>query len=194
MYHYVTDEQPMDLNSFLQYFTKEERKRLIFLDGITKSLGGSNIRNSHLIASEEVIKFIVSRASHTVMPPYFSLAVAMAAYQMGYDKASKPIVEPTNASRKALKEFLDKHQFKYILGKGYYAFIHVGAWLKAKGWTDTEPMGQYFAEEFGLAVVPGAFFSAYGGEWIRFSYATPVERTLGALERLVQGLKSLEAL
>jgi aspartate/methionine/tyrosine aminotransferase len=43
-------------------------------------------------------------------------------------------------------------------------------------------------------VVPGAFFSAYGGEWIRFSYATPVERTLGALERLVQGLKSLEAL
>lgn len=194
MYHYVTDEQPMDLNSFLQYFTKEERKRLMFLDGITKSLGGSNIRNSHLIASEEVVKFIVSRASHTVMPPYFSLAVAMAAYQMGYDKACKPIVEPTNASRKALKQFLEKHQFKYILGKGYYAFIHVGGWLKSKGWTDTEPIGQYFAEEFGLAVVPGAFFSAYGGEWIRFSYATPVERTLGALERLVQGLNSLEAL
>lgn len=194
MYHYVTDEQPMDLNSFLQYLTKEEQKRLIFLDGITKSLGGSNIRNSHLIASEEVVKFIVSRASHTVMPPYFSLAVAMAAYQMGYEKASKPIVEPTNASRRALKQFLDKHGFKYILGKGYYAFIHVGEWLKSKRWTDTEPMGQYFAEEFGLAVVPGAFFSAYGGEWIRFSYATPVERTLGALERLVQGLKSLEAL
>ncbi len=192
MYHYVTDEQPMDLNSFLQNFSKEERKKLVFLDGITKSLGGSNIRNSHLIASEEVIKFIVSRASHTVMPTYFSLAVAMAAYKMGYDKASKPIVEPTNASRKVLKKFLDEHHFTYILGKGYYAFIHVGDWLKSKGWTNTEPMGQYFAEEFGLAIVPGAFFSAYGGEWIRFSYATPVERTLGALERLVQGLNSLE--
>lgn len=192
MYHYVTDEQPMDLNSFLQNFSKEERKRLVFLDGITKSLGGSNIRNSHLIASEEVIKFIVSRASHTVMPTYFSLAVAMAAYKTGYDKASKPIVEPTNASRKVLKKFLDEHHFTYILGKGYYAFIHVGDWLKSKGWTNTEPMGQYFAEEFGLAIVPGAFFSAYGGEWIRFSYATPVERTLGALERLVQGLNSLE--
>ncbi len=192
MYHYVTDEEPMDLNSFLQYFSKEERKRLVFLDGITKSLGGSNIRNSHLIASEEMIKFIVSRASHTVMPPYFSLAVAMAAYKMGYDKATKPIVEPTNASRKALKAFLDKNHFTYILGKGYYAFIHVGKWLEAKGWVDTEPMGQYFAEEFGLAIVPGAFFSAYGGEWIRFSYATPVDRTLGALERLVEGLKSLE--
>ena len=33
-------------------------------------------------------------------------------------------------------------------------------------------MGQYLAEDHGLAVVPGAFFSSYGGDWIRFSYAT----------------------
>src|ERR671925_2399273 len=49
MYHYVTDESPMDLNSFLKFFTPEERQRIMFLDGITKSLGGSNIRNCHLI-------------------------------------------------------------------------------------------------------------------------------------------------
>lgn len=193
MYHYVTDESPMDLNSFFPRFSKEEQKRIMFLDGITKSLGASNVRNCHLIASEEVVKFIVSRASHTVMPSFYSLAVAMAAYKMGYDRATKPIIEPTNQSRKVLKEFLDKHGFNYILGKGYYAFIHVGKWLKGKGWKDTEPIGQYFAEEFGLAVVPGAFFSPYGGDWIRFSYATPVERTLGALNRLIDGLKSLEA-
>ena len=70
MYHYVTDEQPMDLNSFLQYFDADERQRLMFLDGITKSLGGSNVRNCHLIASEPVIKFIVARASHSVMPSF----------------------------------------------------------------------------------------------------------------------------
>jgi aspartate/methionine/tyrosine aminotransferase len=191
MYHFVTDEQPMDLNSFLQMFEPGERQRLMFLDGITKSLGGSNIRNCHLIASEEVSKFIVARASHTVMPSYFSLAVAMSAYEMGYAGASRPIVEPTNASRKALKSFLDKSGFTYILGKGYYAFIHVGKWLPARGWADSEPMGQYLAEEHGLAVVPGAFFSSYGGEWIRFSYATPPERTLGAAERLVEGLNAL---
>ena len=50
-----------------------------------------------------------------------------------------------------------------------------------------------FAEEVGLAMVPGSFFSPFGGEWVRFSYATPPERTLGALNRLVEGLKSLEA-
>lgn len=191
MYHYVTDEQPMNLNTFLSQFDPAERKRLMFLDGITKSLGGSNIRNCHLIASEEVVKFIVARASHTVIPSFYSLAVAMAAYEMGYQNACRGIVEPTNESRKVLKAFLDENHFTYILGKGYYAFIHVGKWLERKGWMDTEPMGQYLAEEHGVALVPGAFFSAYGGEWIRFSYATPPERTLGAAQRLLQGLEAM---
>lgn len=191
MYHYVTDEQPIDLNAFLGLFEPEERKRLMFLDGITKSLGASNIRCCHLIAPEEVAKFIVARASHTVMPSFYALAVAMAAYEMGYAEASRPIVEPTNASRQVLRSFLDEHGFTYILGKGYYAFIEVGKWLAEKGWPDTEPLGQYLAEEQGLAVVPGVFFSPYGGDWVRFSYATPPERTLGAAQRLIQGLQSL---
>jgi aspartate/methionine/tyrosine aminotransferase len=191
MYHYVTDESPMDLNSFLKFFTSEERKRLMFLDGITKSLGGSNIRNCHLIADEVVIKFIVARASHGVIPPFYSLAVAMAAYEMGYAEAAKTIIEPTNASRKVLKDLLLRNEFQHIIGKGYYAFINVGEFLKVKGWANSEPLGQYLAENHGVAIVPGAFFSPFGGEWIRFSYATPVERTEGAFQRLMEGLDSL---
>ena len=191
MYHYVTDGRPMNLNSFLGYFEADERARLMFLDGITKSLGASNIRNCHLIAAEEVIKFTVARASHAVIPSFYSLAVAMAAYQMGYAEATRAIVEPTNASRQALKVFLEEEGFTHILGKGYYAFIQVGKWLGRRGWSDSEPLGQYLAEEHGVAVVPGAFFSPFGGEWIRFSYATPPERTLGAAERLVEGLEAL---
>lgn len=193
MYHYVTDEQPMDLNTFVQHFEPAERQRLMFLDGITKSLGASNIRNCHLIASEEVVKFITARASHAVMPSYYSLVVAQTAYEMGYAQAARGIIEPTNASRRLLKDFLIEHNFQHILGKGYYAFINVGRWLQAKGWTDTEPLGQYLAEQHGLAVVPGIYFSEYGAEWIRFSYATPPERTLGAARRLVEGLNTLTA-
>jgi aspartate/methionine/tyrosine aminotransferase len=191
MYHYVTDEQPMNLNSFLQYFDISDRPRLMFLDGITKSLGGSNIRNCHLIASEEVIKYIVSRASHEIIPSFYSQAVAMAAYEMGYSEASRSIVEPTNASRAELRAFLERHDITYILGKGYYAFIHVGKWLGGRGWQDTEPLGQYLAENHGVAIVPGAYFSPYGGDWIRFSYATPPERTMGAAQRLLEGLNLL---
>jgi aspartate/methionine/tyrosine aminotransferase len=191
MYHFVTDEEPMDLNSFMGYFDPDERKRLMFLDGLTKSLGASNIRNCHLIASEEVTKYIIAYASHSVMPSYYSLAVGMAAYQMGYREASRSIVEPTNASRRVLKQFLEEKGLKYIIGKGYYAFIHVGQWLEARGWSDSEPLGQYMAEEHGVAIVPGAFFSPFGGEWIRFSYATPAQRTLKAVERMLGGLNEL---
>jgi aspartate aminotransferase len=191
MYHYVTDEQPMDLNSFLQYFDAEERQRLMFLDGITKSLGGSNVRNCHLIASEPVVKFTVARASHAIIPSFYSLAVAMAAYEIGYEKVTRGIVEPTNASRLVLKDFLVEHNIQHVLGKGYYAFINVGPWLKAKGWTNSELLGQYLAEQCGVAIVPGVYFSEAGSEWIRFSYATPVERTLGALQRMVEGLSAL---
>ncbi|HSB00970.1 MAG TPA: pyridoxal phosphate-dependent aminotransferase [Anaerolineales bacterium] len=192
MYHYVTDESPMDLNSFLKYFTPEERKRIMFLDGLTKSLGASNIRNCHLIADETVIKFIVARASHGVIPPFYSLAVAMAAYEMGYAEAAQTIIEPTNASRIVLRGLLESCGMQHIIGKGYYAFINVGEFLQAKGWADSEPLGQYLAENHGVAIVPGAFFSPFGGDWVRFSYATPVERTEGAFKRLVEGLESLK--
>ncbi len=192
MYHYVTDEQPNDLNTFLKHFTPAELERLLFLDGLTKSLGASNIRNCHLLGDEKLIKFITARASHTVMPTYFSLAVAMAAYEMGYAEASKMIVEPTNASRAVLKKLLTDNGLQHIIGKGYYAFINVGDFIKSKGWEDSEPLGQYLGEKYGVAIVPGVFFSPFGGDWVRFSYATPAERTQGAFERLLTGLKSLQ--
>jgi aspartate/methionine/tyrosine aminotransferase len=193
MYHYVTDESPMDLNSFLKFFTPEERKRIMFLDGLTKSLGASNIRNCHLIADESVIKFIVARASHTVMPSFYSLAIAMAAYEIGFGEAAKTIIEPTNASRVVLKKLLAESGMQHIIGKGYYAFMNVGEFIKAKGWADSEPLGQYLAENHGVAIVPGAFFSPFGNDWVRFSYATPAERTEGAFKRLVEGLNSLKS-
>lgn len=193
MYHYVTDESPMDLNSFLKFFTPEERKRIMFLDGITKSLGGSNIRNCHLIADESVVKFVTARASHGVIPSFYSLAVAMAAYEMGFDKAAQTIIEPTNASRVVLKKLLVENGMQHIIGKGYYAFMSVADFVRVKGWADSEPLGGYLAENYGVAIVPGAFFSPFGNDWIRFSYATPPERTEGAFKRLVEGLNSLKS-
>jgi aspartate/methionine/tyrosine aminotransferase len=192
MYHYVTDKQPMDLNTFLEYFSPEERKRLMFMDGITKSLGGSNIRNCHLIADETVINFIAARASHTVLPTFYALAVAMAAYEIGYANATRSIIDPTNASRKTLQALLKQSGMQHIIGKGYYAFINVGEFIKVKGWKDNEPLGQYLAENYGIAIVPGAFFSPFGSDWVRFSYATPPEKTEGAFHRLMEGLNSLK--
>jgi aspartate/methionine/tyrosine aminotransferase len=191
MYHTVTDHAPMDLGKFVATFDAGERPRLMFLDGLTKSLGASNIRSAHLIASAEVVRFLSARASHAVIPPFYGTAVAIAAYRAGFLDVARTINEPTSASRAVMRRFVAEHKLTAILDQGYYAFLHVGEWLRRRGWEDSEPLGEYLAEEHGLAIVPGAFFSSFGGEWIRFSYATPPERTLGAARRLLEGLDAL---
>jgi len=191
MYHYVTDESPMDLNTFLPQFTPNERERIIIIDGITKSLGGSNIRNAHLLASKDVVDFNAARMSHMAVPTFYSMAVAMAAYAMGYENASRTIVEPTNASRVLLKSFFDEIGMDVLMGKGYYAFINISRFLNGRGWGDSEQAAEYLATHYGVAVVPGSFFSPFGRNWVRFSYATPPSYTLSAARRLVEGLASL---
>jgi aspartate/methionine/tyrosine aminotransferase len=193
MYHTVTDHGPMDLSTFVSSFEADERPRLMFLDGLTKSLGASNIRSAHLIASAEVVRYMTARASHAIIPPFYGTAVAIAAYRAGLLGVARTINEPTSASRALMRRFVAEHNLTAILDQGYYAFLHVGEWLRRRGWQDSEPLGEYLAEAHGLAIVPGAFFSPFGGEWIRFSYATPPERTLGAARRLLEGLDALVA-
>jgi aspartate/methionine/tyrosine aminotransferase len=191
IYHRVTDGRPRDLNRFLGALTPDERNRCIFLDGLTKSLGASNIRNAHLIASQEVVRFIQARASHGVIPSFHSQAVAIAAYRRGFDEAAKPIIAPTNASRGVLRRILERQGIRHVIGDGYYAFVDVGPWMDSSGLEDSGAVGARLAEEHGLAVVPGIYFSRWGSRWIRFSYALPPEETEAAAERLVEALARL---
>ena len=191
IYHWVTDGRPYDLNRFLLGLAPAERERCIFLDGLTKSLGASNVRNAHLVAGASVVKFMQNRASHGVIPSFHSQAVAVAAYRTGYARACAGIIPPTNASRGVLRSFLAEKGVRHVLGQGYYAFIDVGPWLDRAGMVDSAELGTVLAERFGLAVVPGIHFSRYGARWVRFSYALPPEKTRRAADRLWEALSSL---
>jgi aspartate/methionine/tyrosine aminotransferase len=193
IYHRITEHTPTDLNAFLNALDPDERERCMVLDGITKSLGASNIRNAHLLATAAVVDFIQGRASHGVIPSFFSQAVAVAAYRMGYKRASAGIVKPTLASKARLSELIDAQGMRAILGDGYYAFLDVGPWLDRAGLHDSAELATYCAEEHGLAIVPGAYFSSAGARWLRFSYALPVDKTERAFRRLMEALKALES-
>lgn len=193
IYHYVTEGAPMDLNAFLAAFSPAERERIMILDGLTKSLGASNVRSAHLLAGKDTIAFINSRASHAVIPPFHGQAVAIAAYERGLRAAAEPIIGPTNASRRVARRFLTRHGYRFIMGDGYYAFVYVAPWMQAAGMADSFQLGEYLAEEHGVAIVPGAAFSTEGNGWVRFSYALPPAVTEGALARFHEGLQALEA-
>ena len=191
IYHWVTDGGHNDINAVLNAFTPEERKRLIFLDGITKSLGGSNIRSAHLVADEAVVKYVNTVASHGVVPAFYAQAVAIAAYEMGFEKAAASIIEPCKLSRQVMREALSQSDTPYIMGDGYYAFIDCTRYIEAGGYADSAGLGSYLGEQFGITVVPGVHFSKAGANWVRFSYALPPERTQKAISRFYEGLKSL---
>jgi aspartate/methionine/tyrosine aminotransferase len=191
IYHRVTSGEPHDLNTLLLALSPEDRERCIVLDGITKSLGASNIRNAHLVASEKVVKFIQKRASHAVIPSFHSQAVAIAAYRMGFDRAAASIIDPTNQSREVMRAYLQRSGMRHILGNGYYAFLDVGPVLDRAGLDDSADLGTVLGERFGLAVVPGVYFSEFGSRWLRFSYALAPETTRGATERLSEALSEL---
>ncbi len=191
IYHYVTDGEPSDINVVLKAFSPEQRERLIFLDGLTKSLGASNIRSAHLVAGKQVIKYITSQSSHGVIPSYYAQAVAIAAYEMGFANACAGIVGPCRDSRRVLRRELEAFGIPHIMGDGYYAFIDCTRYIEAGGLKDSEALLMHLGERFGLAVVPGVYFSEAGANWIRFSYALQPSTTEGAVKRLFDGLNAL---
>lgn len=191
IYHWVTDSGPSDINAVLKAFSPAERERLIFLDGLTKSLGASNIRSAHLVAGKKVVDYIVAQASHGVVPSYHAQAVAIAAYEIGFDQAAASIIEPTSKSRQILRSALEAKNVPFIMGDGYYAFIDCSRYIEAAGYADSEELLQHLGENYGVVVVPGIYFSQAGANWVRFSYALPPETTQKAVQRLFEGLESL---
>ncbi len=192
MYHWITSGAPSDINVVLKAFSPEERSRLIFLDGLTKSLGASNIRGAHLVASEKVVKFITNRSSHGVLPSFYSQAVAMAAYEMGFGKAAASIIGPTNTSREIARKFFKDKGYNAIIGEGgYYAFVNCIEPITRGGMADSDEFVRYMGENYGVAVIPGIHFSEAGKNWIRFSYALPPEKTQKALARFDEAFHSL---
>ncbi len=193
MYHWITESGPYDLNALLNLFTPAEREQLIIIDGLTKSLGASNIRAAQVVAGKKVVRFIVSQASHGVIPSYFAQATAIAAYEMGFERAARTLIEPTNRSRAVLVDALTTAGLEFISGGGYYAFIHCAEFIRAGGLPDSEGLLKYLGAEYGLAIVPGVYFSEAAKDWIRFSYALDPSVTAGAADRLIRGLNALKA-
>jgi len=192
IYRWVTTGEVANINTVLNAFSADERKRLMFMDGLTKSIGGSNVRGAHLVASSEVCEFINSRASHGIVPSFYAQAVAMATYEIGFAKAAEPIIGPTNQSREVMRSALTARGRKKIIGNGgYYAFINVADEIQRGGYADSEQLSTWVAENYGVAVVPGVLFSKHGANWVRFSYALPPEKTQRAIDRFFEALDNV---
>ena len=212
MYQTVTDADVGMYNvaSLLASLSQEEREAVFFLDGLTKSIGGSNLRNCHLVCGSMTHSALLKGlATHSVLPNALGEAAAFAVYGAS-DPLAHPwvqrVVVPTAQSRAYLRDALPEKGFRYIMGQGYYAFINVWPWLGKRipnaqtiidpfDGTETNEirtvahLKSYLAQKKGVAVIHGSVFRQ--PDFIRFSYANTPEYVQAAFERMEEGLQEL---
>ena len=131
MYQSVTDPgvELYDVNDLFKSLTEEERNAVFILDGLTKSVGGSNLRNCHLVfGNSDHMQKLKGLATHSVLPNALGEAAALEVY--GQENPTehpwvKRVVEPTAKSRAIVREELTNRGFKFIIGQGYYTFINI---------------------------------------------------------------------
>ena len=212
MYQSVTDPEVdlYDVRSLFESLSTEERRALFVLDGLTKSVGGSNLRNCHLVfGNAEHMQKLKGLATHSVLPNALGEAAALEVY--GHPNPTEHpwvqrVVNPTARSREIVRQELSARGYKYIVGQGYYAFINIWPWLNRTiptehQFTDTitgeriekiatvNQLKSYLAQQWGIAIIPGSFF--HQPHFIRFSYANDPNYTLNAIQRLDEALSSL---
>ena len=212
MYQAVTDPgiSLYDCNGLINSLSPEERNTIFILDGLTKSVGGSNLRNCHLVfGNKEHMTPLKGLSTHSVLPNALGEAAALEVYGRP-DPTSHPwmqkVVQATAQSRSIMKQELTKHGFRFIIGQGYYAFINIWPWLGKRlpdnlAFTDkitgrtidnissVHDLKSYMTQKWGLAIVPGSFF--HQPHFIRFSYANAPDYTKGSIDRFHEGLSAL---
>jgi aspartate aminotransferase len=160
--------------------------RVVVVDGLAKTFAMTGWRIGWSIAPRALSGSLAALQSHTTSnATTLSQHAAIAALTMpGAEQASRAMVTEFKRRRdRALAELKSAGIDVLEPAGAFYLFIRVGDVSSA----EPEP-GTRFAhrllEEFEVAVVPGAAFGA--PEWIRLSYAAPIEDVLEGVRRVVR--------
>lgn len=212
MYHVVTDPglKLYDIDGLITSLSPKALESTVLLDGLTKAIGGSNLRSCHLVCgSLHTVQRIKGLATHSVLPNALGEAAALEVYG-AEDPFSHPwvqrVVKPTAASRALLRKRLPELGLNHIIGQGYYTFINIWPWLGAslpahvnlkradgsllQHIDSVETLKSYLAQCCGVAIIHGSVFQQ--PDFIRFSYANTPEYTNQALNTLYNGLQALK--
>ena len=163
----------------------ELRERLVVVDGVAKAYAMTGWRIGWSIAPRSVAQAICALQSHTTSNTSAVSQHAALCALTARDQSSAAItamVAEFRRRRDAAAALLRAASIDFIEPRGaFYLFVRV----PSRG-DDAEP-GTTFARELldtrDVAIVPGAAFRA--PDWIRISYAAPMEDVLEGVRRVV---------
>ena len=212
IYQVITDPEVgcYDVNKLYNALSKEAKQSVVFMDGLTKAAGGSNLRNAHMVVgNDHWVHLLKGLATHTVFPNALGEAAALEIY--GQENPIdhpwvKRVTGPTAKSRAFVRERFQKLGYKFICDQGYYAFINIWPYLRKeipegitiadgqggqKNRIDTaEDLKTYLTTKCGVAIIHGTIFKQ--PHFIRFSYANDPVYTESAIQRLHDSVTALE--
>ena len=175
----------------------EIRSQLLLVNGVSKSYAMTGWRIGFLAAPEEIAVAVIKYQGHTTSnPASISQKAALAGYL-----GSKTFIGEMRGAFLARRDYVYKRlmampRVKCLLPQGaFYAFPDVSAWYgrEKNGYRiiDSVSFCQYLLQEFGVAIVPGCAFGM--DTHVRLSYATSMAVLEKALDRIENGIQSLES-
>ena len=172
-----------DLVSFASF--PEYHDRVILLNGFSKSWAMTGYRLGYACGPEDVIDAMMKIHQYGIMSaPTLSQAAGVEAMDHG-DKDVDRMRREYKKRRDYLVPALNELGIRTVMPKGaFYIFSDI----RSTGLGDDE-FALKLLKEFGVAVVPGSAFGAYGAGFVRMSYATSLEKIRLAVERIGKMLR-----
>ena len=159
----------------------EAKKRTVLLDGFSKYYAMTGWRLGYIVAppkmAERLQDFIVSAISCTAAFTQWAGKEALTGNQQFITDMMTRFKEKRNRIVKGLNSIPN---FSCLPPKGaFYAFPNI----KKTGMTSQE-CAAHLLYKAGVAALPGTAFGPYGEGYLRFSYATTLEKIDAAIERI----------
>jgi aspartate aminotransferase len=159
--------------------------RVVVVDGLAKTFAMTGWRIGWSIAPRALSASLIALQSHTTSnATTLSQHAAIAALTMPEaEEASRSMVAEFKRRRDRALAELKSAQVTVLEPTGaFYLFIRVADASSAEPDPGTR-FAHRLLEEFGVAVVPGVAFGT--PEWIRVSYAAPLEDVLEGVRRVI---------
>jgi aspartate aminotransferase len=175
--------------------SEEIKSRTIVVNGLSKSHAMTGWRIGYAAGPVELVSAMTKIQSQSTSNPTSIAQWAAVEALRGPQDALEEMLREFDRRRKFLIEELNKIEgFRCAMPKGaFYAFANVSG-VNGKASNDKEissssDLAMYLLEEAQVALVPGEAFGAEG--YIRFSYATSMERLDEGIRRIRQAIERL---
>jgi aspartate aminotransferase len=170
------------------------RERLVITDGVAKAYAMTGWRIGWTVAPREVSRAMTALQSHTTSnAAAVSQHAALAALsdRVAADRAVAAMVAEFHARRDAVvAELAAEPRLGFLHPDGaFYVYLNVGAVGAGEGTGAGSAFAQHLLERHDVAVVSGAAF--YTPDWVRMSYAAPLESVLTGVRRAITAFREM---